>query len=252
MDWLMKSASNNSGSAFSLIELLVVIAIIGILAAMLMPGLIRSQTNAKIQKTKWEMKQLETALVKYETDYGRMAVSTLATQRAAVGNQDYTYGGAALNLALGPGNWISENNEVMAIILDLEQFRDGTQTLNAGHVKNPQHSVSFQTKWVDDNKSPGLGKDGILRDLWGNPYIISFDLNNDGKCRDAFYSKSRVSKQSGQAGFNGLFNATDPTGTTDQFEANTPFMIFSLGPDGKLDATKRANEDVNKDNILSW
>jgi hypothetical protein len=29
-------------------------------------------------------------------------------------------------------------------------------------------------------------------------------------------------------------------------------MIWSAGPDKMVDATKRANEGVNKDNVLSW
>jgi prepilin-type N-terminal cleavage/methylation domain-containing protein len=248
----MNLHSKNNRLAFSLIELLVVIGIIAILAAMLMPAVLKGMNTGKVTKAKMEMVRLNTAITKYETDYGRMPVSSLAMQRSAAGNEDYTYGGSFLNLALGPGNWISDNNEVMAVLLDLEKFGDGTVTINAGHVKNPQRSVSFEAKWVSDKVSPGIGLDGILRDPWGNPYIISMDLNGDGRCSDAFYSRWQVSQQSGQIGLNGLFNSTDATGVGNHFECKNPIMIWSLGPDGKADPAKQANKDVNRDNVLSW
>jgi hypothetical protein len=168
------------------------------------------------------------------------------------GNEDYTYGGSFLNLALGSGNWISDNSEVMAVLLDLEKFGDGTVTMNAGHVKNPQRSVSFEAKWVSDKVSSGVGLDGILRDPWGNPYIISMDLNGDGRCSDAFYSRQSVSQQSGPVGINGLVNSTDANGNGNHFECKNPIMIWSLGPNGKADPALPTNKDVNKDNVISW
>ena len=41
--------------------------------------------------------------------------------------------------------------------------------------------------------SPGVGPDGVYRDPWGNPYIITIDLNYDDKARDAFYRNPTVS-----------------------------------------------------------
>ena len=38
-----------------------------------------------------------------------------------------------------------------------------------------------------DTNTPGVGPDGVYRDPWGNPYIITVDLNYDDKARDAFY-----------------------------------------------------------------
>jgi hypothetical protein len=34
---------------------------------------------------------------------------------------------------------------------------------------------------------PGVGTDLVYRDPWGNPYIITLDLNYDEKARDACY-----------------------------------------------------------------
>jgi len=29
-------------------------------------------------------------------------------------------------------------------------------------------------------------------------------------------------------------------------------MVWSAGPDGRFSSTKKANEDLNRDNIVSW
>jgi hypothetical protein len=45
--------------------------------------------------------------------------------------------------------------------------------------------VFFAAKAASDTKSPGIGPDNVFRDPWGNPYIITLDLNQDQKCYDA-------------------------------------------------------------------
>ena len=34
----------------------------------------------------------------------------------------------------------------------------------------------------------------VYRDPWGNPYIITMDLNYDEQCQDAFYCQQAVSQ----------------------------------------------------------
>ncbi|MEP6663971.1 MAG: hypothetical protein ABJC04_09935, partial [Verrucomicrobiota bacterium] len=94
------------------------------------------------------------------------------------------------------------------------------------------------------------GDDLVFRDPFGNPYIITIDFDYDGKCMDGFYRREMVSLQNLNQGYYGTYRPS--TTPVDSFEVNTPVMIWSLGPDGKVDATKKANVDVNKDNILSW
>jgi hypothetical protein len=156
----------------------------------------------------------------------------------------------------------ANNSELVAILHDLERFNDGTATVNAGHVSNPErHDFLGGVREVDYKKRPpnplykpgGIGPDGVLRDAWGNPFIISMDMNYDNKCRDGFYRRAVVSRtQAGsRVGFNGLFL---PDGAPDQdsYEANTTVMVWSLGPDGRADQEVPATMGVNKDNILSW
>jgi hypothetical protein len=97
-----------------------------------------------------------------------------------------------------------------------------------------------------------VGPDGVYRDPWGTPYIISLDINDDNVCRDAFYRLQTVSRQSAQTGFNGLFNPVDPNGVGDHFQFNGKIMIWSAGSDGAVDKSRPANAGANKDNVLSW
>jgi hypothetical protein len=108
---------------------------------------------------------------------------------------------------------------------------------------------------VSDTNSPGVGPDLVYRDPWGSPYIITMDLNYDEKARDGFYCHASVSADpnssgSPKAGINGLVGRTASIGLV--YEANTPVMIWSLGPDKKFDQNSLANKGVNKDNVLSW
>ena len=36
------------------------------------------------------------------------------------------------------------------------------------------------------------------------------------------------------------------------YQANSPVLVWSLGPDGSASKIEKADEGVNKDNILSW
>ncbi len=66
-------------------------------------------------------------------------------------------------------------------------------TINQGHVKNPQKTRYLNPTMATDINSPGVGPDGVYRDPWGNPYVITVDLNYDDKARDAFYRRPAVS-----------------------------------------------------------
>ncbi len=244
----MKNNFSNSRArraAFTLVEMLVVIAIIGILAAMLLPVLNSVKNSAKKMKAKTEMSQLVTAITAYDADYSRFPVSPQAQAAANAAGGDFTYGGTFIGGVVTNGYSIYEANnaEVIAILTDNTQF-----AVNANHVKNPKQVKYLNATPAPDNVSPGIGTDGVYRDPWGNPYVITMDLNYDGLCKDAFYSLNAVS----HGGLNGLVNPDGSNPTTDNWQFRGSVMIWSAGQDGKIDPGDPATDWENKNNVLSW
>ena len=94
-----------------------------------------------------------------------------------------------------PGGANSTNAEVIAILMDIPNYPGGGPTINTNHVKNPQQTGFLNARMSGDTSSPGVGTDLVYRDPWGNPYLISMDLNYDGQCQDWVYCLARVSQQ---------------------------------------------------------
>ena len=241
--------TNRMRRGFTLIELLVVIAIIAILAAMLLPAVARMKLNAQKTQAKSEMAQLANAIHQYDTHYSKFPVP----QGVMRGTNDTTFGLAPMgNLAPDAVTQISSNSGVIAILMDVERFRDpaSTPTANLNHVLNPQRLALLNATMAASTNTPGVGIDGEYRDPWGQPYIISFDTGYNERTRDYFYGREAVSKDSGKSGYNGLSTLAD----TDGYEFSGKVMVWSKGPDKKasIGTGQKANEGDNKANILSW
>jgi prepilin-type N-terminal cleavage/methylation domain-containing protein len=224
---------------FTLIELLVVIAVIGILAGLLLPALSSVKVKAKIKVMKTELNSLAAAISQYESEYSRVPIVKQA-QAAALGGatadkQDFTYGGRledGTQIDSGVGAYNVDNSELMSLLQ--KQNQAVNQQLQAqSQTYNPRQIQFFEGKRVPTVGISGIGPDNIYRDSWGNPIIISIDVNDDGLVHDSLYREA-------------LQKANRPIGI------RAPVAVWSAGPDMKADPGVGANEGVNKDNIISW
>jgi prepilin-type N-terminal cleavage/methylation domain-containing protein len=231
---------------FTLVELLVVIGIIAILAAMLLPAIAVAKKKAVVARAKQEMADIGSAIKNYESTYSRMP----APQLPQTGSADCTFGYVPGGIAVPGTASIATNSAIIAILMDLEKFANGNDTVNKNHVRNPQRQVYLNAPSASSTAQSGVGPDGVYRDPWGNPYVITLDLNYDEKARDSMYARTVVSQQNGQLGRYGL--SSPVAGGANQFELNSPIMVWSLGPDGRANPAAASDAGDNRDNVLGW
>jgi hypothetical protein len=146
-----------------------------------------------------------------------------------------------------PAVGTTNNAEVMGILMDVKNWL----TKEKGNPENRQGQNFLNVNFVRGTASPGVGDDGVYRDPWGSPYIVTIDLNYDNACVDGFYSTAAVAEETTtRKPLLGLYKAK--AGARDVYECKTDVMVWSLGPDRQASSTKPANLEENKDNIVSW
>ena len=138
--------------AFTLIELLIVIAIIGILMSLLFPAVNNAIDAAKKAQAKNDVTQIATAVIAYETEYGRLPDTNSGAQ-----NVD--------------GDWL--------------------KALGGSNVSslNPRQIVFIEIQGAKKSKS-GTNAGGTFVDPWGGNYKIAFDGDYDNNVTAGTNSQS--------------------------------------------------------------
>jgi len=293
----MKTPSNfrpTHRSGFTLIELLVVIAIIGILAGMLLPALASAKNKAKVAQCQSDIANLAGAISTFYTDYSRYPIAKAYRQQLKAvdeltneGNPDFTFGTVNADGSVVPnsnGDLVTagvtnpnpignaSNRELVAALRGISP-EWGLTGWNRNHALNPERKSYLNVKdrprtakGVLTGEPGAVGGDGVYRDPWGMPYIVSVDANFDNRTRDAFYRQELVSKGADATapnrGLVGLSKFSGPNSTSGAtfpgtFEANAPVMVWSFGPDRTANAGVSATllggkKTVNFDNVTSW
>jgi prepilin-type N-terminal cleavage/methylation domain-containing protein len=272
-----KQSSQSATSGMTLVEILVVISIIAVLAGLILPALSSAKVKAKIMQAKKDMNDFEGAITAYRSDYSRMPVSSNA-QNASNGTggtpsmKDFAYGSANVvdysaatiaNGYTGASAYETNNSEMILILTASTRFPNNTgNPVNANHIKNPKKQIYLNAKQATGTQW-GIGNDGVFRDPWQNPYIVTLDLNYDNFVAPIVYRTVAVGQKAGTEGLVGLLHrdpVNTPTGNTDEFGLRKSVAIWSLGPDGKYGPAIKANQAgvlsgqkvSNDDNVLNW
>lgn len=247
MKALETGAEKIRGPGFTLIEFLLILALFLILAFLLFPANPPGRCgHTKIGQSKLEMMQLSASIKAYESTYTHLPTGTNLAAAS-----DITFGPFAEGYIEYHSErmfQVTDNSEIISILMNKAAIHGNQSSKIENNPLNPQNLIFLNQKLVADNKSPGVGPDGVYRDPWGNPYIITLDTDGDGWCRDAFYSRPSVSAgQNNKSIIVGLEKR--PSGC---FEFQGRTMIWSFGPDGKADPNKKADQGFNKDNVVCW
>ena len=131
-----------SPSGFTMIELLVVMAVIGVLMSLLFPAVQGALDSAKKAQAKNDVVQIATAIVAYDTEYGRLPNSNAAPQVV--------------------------NSNILGALT-------GTDTN-----LNPRKIIFLEIQTSKKGKG-GISPSGIFVDPWANSYYVALDGDYDNQ-----------------------------------------------------------------------
>jgi len=152
--------SRTEWQGFTLIELLVVISIIAVLAALAFPAVNGAMDSARKARAKSDVAQIATAVVAYETEYGRLPTNSGTSVNTAF-------------LATLSGN--STDNPRKIVFLELSEWKKGKGGTNSSGFCDPWDSASVYQIALDTNYdnlvTAGTNSTNIMKKVavWNNP-----------------------------------------------------------------------------------
>lgn len=141
-------SSRKASTGFTLIELLVVIAIIAVLSALLLPAGQNALNSAKKTTTKNQAVQIATAIMAYETEYGRLPIFSGTTLVSS--NIGMLLSGDAINNPRGIN------------FIEVSAWKSGKGGTNGNGFCDPfastnVYSVSLDTNYANVQSNVALG-----------------------------------------------------------------------------------------------
>lgn len=169
------------------------------------------------------MENIAHGIEAYHQDHDSFPISAKASRTK---DRDFTLGTfqtGSETTVVSAGDYFANNSETVGILIAATHFWNGAATVNTNHCLNSKKQL-----YIYEPRDPPAGKDanqigidGVYRDPWGNPYIITFNLNHDAVCDGPIYRLP-----------------------------STSFVIWSFGPDGKANPKQPTDEGDNLDNIV--
>jgi prepilin-type N-terminal cleavage/methylation domain-containing protein len=235
-----RNEENRTPAAFTLIELLAVIGIIGILAALLFPAIKLALQKAEIAQAQNDIKNIETAVKSFYTEYGKWPNGNGGTADFSYGAFGNTYQRLYPSV-LGQSGYC-ENHwlmDTLQAIQDTTTLCGNGGTLTSGPINSRNIvfiNIPTKSRKVSQDSTPPSLVYYDFVDPWGYPYQITVDANYDNVCTNL----AMVDTQNG--------SAITPLGlgTQSGWVTNT-VVVWSFGPLGPYGTHTSA-----KDWITSW
>jgi prepilin-type N-terminal cleavage/methylation domain-containing protein len=242
----MKNMTRNEETrrvrAFTLIEMLAVIGIIGVLAALLFPAIKLALQKAEIAQAQNDIKNIETAVKSFYTEYGKWPNGNGGTADFSYGAFSAPYAAHPPTSASGPSSsGYCENYWLMNVLQAIQDIgtvcgNGGTPTFTTIPPVNSRGIVFLNIPAKSLKVVDTIHGYADFVDPWKNPYQITVDANFDNVCTNLAMADI----------LNG--SATTPlgVGNTSGWVTNT-VVVWSFGPLGPYGTHTSA-----KDWITSW
>lgn len=278
---LKKAKPSLAISGLTLVEMLVVVLIIGILISIMIPVLAHLKIRSKAKLARLDCTTIAQAITQYNFDnIGRFPVIRGVAPNTDGGDITFSaHNNPKPNVLLeNDQEWKygeGPSNAQIMIILSALEGMGNNPGINKGHSRNSKKfNFLGVSKFAATDNSPGMGPNGIFRDPFGNPYVVTIDKSGDDKCWDILYGKTEVSgagpigSQNLDIGAHGLMgekrdhdNDSNTPPVVVGYALMSKAMVWSAGPDRVASDQHKAKAEefevgghkgTNDDNIIGW